>query len=105
MTYFAKIQDLRVVDVVQATQEQILSGEYGDSSLYIECEPQHPNRKFKGIIGDVYLNESGIFVPPKPFESWILHEDLGTWIPPHFAPNDDQTYQWSEELLDWVIAP
>jgi hypothetical protein len=45
-------------------------------------------------------NVLNIFIPPKPFDSWVL--DGVNWVAPTPRPLDDKTYVWSEETLAWV---
>ena len=103
MPFFAKLENDRVLEIKQATFEEISSGVFGDPTSFVECQPQHAMRKLRGNVGEVYLPELKIFTPPKPFASWQLVEEMGTWIPPHFAPNDDNNYEWDEGTNQWVL--
>ena len=104
MPHYAKLQTNRVIQVIETTQEKISSGEYGDPTYFVECQPYSNERKLRGCIGDSYIEESNIFAPPKPFASWTLSEELGTWLPPHFQPNNDLSYRWDEDALDWIVV-
>jgi hypothetical protein len=42
------------------------------------------------------------FIPPKPFNSWLLDEDTCQWQAPVPYPTDDKSYMWNEELVNWV---
>lgn len=42
------------------------------------------------------------FIPPKPFESWVLEESTCLWVPPIPVPDDGYDYWWNEDLGDWV---
>jgi len=44
------------------------------------------------------------FIPPKPFESWILNEDTCRWEAPVPYPNDDQLYAWNEDTTSWDLV-
>lgn len=59
-------------------------------------------RKNYAGIGFTYDEERDAFIPPKPFESWILNEDTCLWEPPIPYPNDGAVYMWNEESGDWV---
>jgi len=37
----------------------------------------------------------------KPYNSWILNGEI--WQPPVPYPDDENTYVWDEETLNWVI--
>lgn len=52
-------------------------------------------------IGYTYNSESDAFIPPKPYNSWILDEETFLWNPPISAPEDGNRYIWSEETLSW----
>jgi len=51
-------------------------------------------------IGGKYIN--GIFGRPKPYPSWIEHEDY--WIPPISKPKniEGKTWMWNEPTVSWV---
>jgi hypothetical protein len=51
--------------------------------------------------GYFYNEEIDAFILPKPFESWLLDEDAGCWIPPKKMPSDEKYYLWNEESLNW----
>lgn len=53
-------------------------------------------------IGYIYDPVRDAFIPPKPFNSWILNEDTCCWDPPVSYPNDENQYYWDEENLNWV---
>lgn len=52
-----------------------------------------------------YLDDLDIFIPPKPYESWILDESKASWVAPKEYPNDGLSYYWDEELVDWKEYP
>lgn len=60
-------------------------------------------KNFAGI-GFTYDEGRDAFIPPKPFESWILDEDTCLWNPPVEYPTDGIMYEWSENDLDWVAV-
>lgn len=53
-------------------------------------------------IGFTYDDERDAFIPPKPFDSWILNEDTCLWEAPIPYPNDGEAYTWDEESGDWI---
>ena len=53
-------------------------------------------------IGYTYDEERDAFIPPKPFESWILDEDTCLWEAPIPYPADGGEYVWDEGAGDWV---
>jgi len=57
-------------------------------------------KNFAGV-GYAYDSERDAFIPPKPFDSWLLDEDTCRWIAPIAYPKDGIIYQWNEALVDW----
>jgi hypothetical protein len=66
-----------------------------------------PFRKNYAGIGYTYDEERDAFIPPKPFNSWILNEETCLWNAPVAYPQDNKLYNWNEEILNWeeVINP
>jgi hypothetical protein len=60
-------------------------------------------RKNYAGIGFTYDLERDAFLPPKPFESWVLNEETCQWESPTPAPTDGLTYFWNEAELDWQL--
>jgi hypothetical protein len=52
-------------------------------------------------IGYTWDAERNAFIPPKPYDSWILNEDTYRWEPPVAYPEDGLGYDWNEETLSW----
>ena len=55
-------------------------------------------------IGFTYDEGRDAFVPPKPFESWVLNEDTCLWEAPVAYPEDGEDYTWDEELQEWTAV-
>ena len=53
-------------------------------------------------VGFNYDPQRDAFIPPKPYESWVLDEDTCLWIPPVPYPTDGQMYLWDENLQAWA---
>jgi len=62
-----------------------------------------PFRKNHAGIGYVYDSNRDAFIPPKPFNSWILNEQTCIWEAPVARPNNDNMYKWNEEILNWEL--
>ena len=60
-------------------------------------------RKNYAGIGYSYDPVRDAFIPPKPFDSWILDEFSCTWNPPVDYPSDGDKYIWNENSLQWVL--
>lgn len=57
-------------------------------------------KNFAGV-GFTYDQSRDAFIPPKPFNSWILNEDTCQWEAPTPYPNDGKVYIWNEETCLW----
>jgi hypothetical protein len=44
------------------------------------------------------------FIPPKPFNSWILNEDTCLWEAPVAYPDDGERYTWNETNQTWDLV-
>ena len=64
-----------------------------------------PFRKNYPGIGFSYDADRDAFIPPKPYDSWVLHEESCLWWPPVPMPVDDKLYQWNEEAGTWEEVP
>ena len=53
-------------------------------------------------IGFTYDEDRDAFIPPKPYESWLLDEATCLWQAPIEYPADGGTYTWDETAGDWV---
>ena len=62
-----------------------------------------PFRKNHAGIGFTYDENRDAFIPPKPFDSWILNEQTCNWNAPIPYPNDDNQYSWNEETKNWDL--
>jgi hypothetical protein len=60
-----------------------------------------PLRKNYAGIGFTYDKDRDAFIPPKPYDSWLLDEDTCLWNAPVSMPEDGKFYTWNEEELKW----
>jgi hypothetical protein len=67
-------------------------------------------KNFAGI-GYSYDETRDAFIPPKPFNSWILNEDTCLWDCPVAMPELTQEqidnrnyYVWNESILTWDLV-
>ena len=54
-------------------------------------------------VGYNYSPSRDVFIPPKPFVSWILNEVTYQWessIP--YPKNEEGIYDWDEETMQWI---
>jgi hypothetical protein len=65
-------------------------------------------RKNYAGVGYAFDAERDAFIPPKPYNSWLLNEDTCLWEAPFAMPVDAGTgeppkrYTWDEATTSWV---
>lgn len=59
-------------------------------------------RKNYAGIGYSFDANRNAFIPPKPFNSWIINEETCRWDPPTPMPTDGKMYRWDEDTVSWV---
>jgi hypothetical protein len=69
-----------------------------------------PFRKNHAGIDYTYDETRNAFIPPKPYNSWILNESTCLWEAPVARPeltqeqiDNNQYYTWNEETLSWTL--
>jgi hypothetical protein len=118
MANWAEIDSNNVVTRVVVTDNNAPEGDEGYSWLvnnlggnwvktsYNTAAGSHllggtPFRKNYAGIGFTYDEDLDAFIPPKPFDSWLLNEVRYQWEAPTPYPQDGKEYEWSEEDLTW----
>ena len=111
MSHFAEIDPnggtvLRVL-VVPNEQEHrgqdFLANELGLGGVWIQTSYNNNIRYNYAGIGFTYDATRDAFIPPKPYDSWLLDEKTCQWEPPIPMPQDENFYTWNEEQLNWEI--
>jgi hypothetical protein len=124
MSHFAQIDDNNIVtQVIVAEQDFINSGAVGDPSKWIQTSyntragvhygsdgnPDGGAALRKNYAGIGYSYDAGrdAFVPPKPYDSWVLNEDTCVWDAPVPYPTDGKLYEWNELGRVWqeIVVP
>jgi hypothetical protein len=96
----------RTGDVYRQTSYNTYGGVH-----YTDGEPSADQSKalrfnYAGI-GFTYDEARDAFIPPKPFDSWVLDEDTCLWVAPVAMPEEVDAdgepipYRW-DEAGDWV---
>jgi hypothetical protein len=62
-----------------------------------------PFRKNYAGVGYTYDQTRDAFIPPKPFNSWILNEETCQWEAPVVKPDNEKIYNWNEETQQWDL--
>ena len=70
----------------------------------VHTEGGIPFRKNHAGIGYTYDENRDAFIPPKPFNSWILNENTCNWESPIPYPSDGSVYSWNEQQQSWNIV-
>jgi hypothetical protein len=58
-------------------------------------------RKNYAGIGFTYDKDRDAFIPPKPYNSWVLDEATCRWNAPVAMPTDNKMYTWDEPTISW----
>lgn len=119
MAHFARIDENNIVtQVLVIDQETINTGLFGDPNSFIQTSYNtkggvhygpdgNPDggvalRKNYAGVGFTYDKERDAFIPPKPYDSWVLNETTCQYQAPVEMPNDGKKYRWNENTLNWV---
>lgn len=113
MSHFAQIDENNIVTQVLVIEQDVIdTGLFGNPASFVQTSYNTiggvhtlggtPLRKNYAGIGYTYDSVRDAFIPPKPFNSWLLNEDTCLWEPPTAMPNDDKLYQWDENALNWI---
>jgi len=114
MAHFAKLGVGNIIERVEvvsndiATNEQagvdFLNNLYGTRDVWKQTSYNGTIRKNFAGVGYSYDQTRDAFIPPKPFNSWILDEDTCLWEAPVAYPDDGQIYQWNETEQEWEVV-
>ena len=111
MAHFAKLGVGNIVEQVIVVSNDIATTEqagsdfinklYNTRDVWKQTSYNNNIRKNFAGIGYQYDQQRDAFIPPKPFNSWILNEDTCRWEAPVAKPQDDKRYKWNETNLTW----
>ena len=106
MSHFAEVNEENVVTRVLVGDNSMPNEGYDwfvetFGGRWIKTSYNNNIRKNFAGVGFTYNETLDAFIPPKPFESWILNEDTCLWDPPVSRPEGGQSYIWNEEDLVW----
>jgi len=119
MAYFAKlgtgniveqvisINNAVITDANGAEQEQLgndfINNLYGSRDVWKQTSYNGNIRKNFAAIGYSYDQTRDAFIPPKPYNSWILNETTCLWEAPVALPDTENRYNWNEETTTWDL--
>jgi len=89
-------------DIWKKTSYNTRVGKYFNSDNTLGDQSKAFRKNYAGI-GYTYDSQRDAFIPPKPFNSWILNETTCNWNAPIAYPTDGQKYTWNEEILNWEL--
>lgn len=69
---------------------------------WIQASYNHRFRKNFPGMGYTYDLTRDAFIPPKPYQSWVLDEQTCLWVSPVPLPGDDRSYRWDEDSTTWI---
>jgi hypothetical protein len=113
MSHFAQIDENNIVtQVIVIEQDVVDTGLFGDPNSWIQTsynthagvhsQGGTPLRKNYAGIGYTYDSTRDAFIPPTPYNSWVLNEDTCLWEAPIPMPDDGKIYNWDEETTSWI---
>src|SRR6056300_1314549 len=105
MSYYAKIVDSKVINVIDAEAE--FFDTFVDDSpgqwieVYEDANGQSDKRYNFCGVGDNYDRNADAFYAKKPYESWILNTTKYIWEAPVETPTGDGIFSWNETDQQW----
>ena len=122
MAHFAELDSNNVVKQVIVVSNADTSTAQGDEKesigiafcerllggTWVKTSYNATIRKNYAGIGYTYDKDRDAFIPPKPFNSWVLNETTCRWNAPVAIPTDIGTpelpkrYAWDENTVNWV---
>jgi hypothetical protein len=107
MIYFAKISYNNIVeeiiildDSMKENGSEWLAEKNG--GLWIETSYDNSFRGVYAQKGCIYNEEKDVFLPLKPYSTWIFDFENFKWKAPIEEPLDQQ-YQWDNNSISWAI--
>jgi hypothetical protein len=101
--------------IVVHNNELMLDGEENETKGILFCKSlfgENTRWKQTSYNGSFRKNYAGFdftydavrdaFIPPKPYDSWVLNEDTCKWEAPVSYPTDGEIYFWDEETTNWI---
>jgi len=121
MAHFAKLGTGNIIEQVVvvsndiATTEQagvdFLNNLYGTRDVWKQTSYNGNIRKNFAGIGWKYDQTRDAFIPPKPYNSWILNEETCLWEAPIPKPtltqeqiDNESGYKWNEQNQTWDLV-
>jgi hypothetical protein len=109
MSHFAEINENNIVVRVLVGNNDFPNEGYdwfveNLGGTWIKTSYSGTIRKNFAGIGFTYDPKLDAFIPPKPYQSWLLNKDTCLWEPPTPYPTDGEIYTWNEDETSWVLV-
>jgi hypothetical protein len=115
MAHYARLNEANKVVSVHALNNVVITDSEGNEQEQMGIDFLHQqhgglwaqtsynSRIRKNFAGTGYMYDPtrDAFIPPKPFDSWLLNEDTCLWGAPTPCPEDDKIYSWDEATTSW----
>jgi hypothetical protein len=102
------LNNATIIDEDGIEQEEIgikfLTKLYEDAGWWKQTSYNGTFRKNYAGQDFVYDEIKDAFIPPQPYNSWILNEDTCLWEAPTAYPTDDKIYNWDEVRTTWLLV-
>lgn len=92
----------RTGDVYKQTSYNTRGGVHYQADGTPSADQSKAFRKNYAGLGYTYDAGRDAFIPPKPFNSWVLNETTCLWDAPVAYPTDGKRYTWDEATISWV---
>ena len=92
----------RTGDVYKQTSYNTRGGVHYQADGTPSADQSKAFRKNYAGLGYTYDAGRDAFIPPKPFNSWVLNETTCLWDAPIPYPTDHKRYTWDEATTSWV---
>jgi hypothetical protein len=86
----------------EAFGQAFINNTLGFPGTWKQTSYNHNFRKRYAGVGYTYDETHDAFIPPKPFDSWVLNETTLVYDAPIPYPTDGKVYEWNESTLSWV---
>ena len=100
----------RTGDVYKQTSYNTRGGVHYQADGTPSADQSKAFRKNYAGLGYTYDAGRDAFIPPKPYNSWVLNETTCLWDAPVAYPTDIGTpenpkrYTWDEDTTSWVLV-
>jgi hypothetical protein len=90
-------------ELIEGKDPEVWYGEFRNQTCKRTSYNGNIRKNYAGI-GFSYNEDLDAFVPPKPFESWVLNEETALWDAPVAYPEGEGNYTWNEENTEWTLV-